>query len=781
MSTTYSSYLSKLNNYITQNMGSKSDTNNKEFNSLFNYINRDGSVDLLDLTNQNNYNNFANNITTSNIMKSFVLNTTYYDTSVSTNNPNYELFTRNPPWAMYFAEDYDAINHKIYDSSGNNREALTGGNGTITKVNSTGSGESFQPTYIQGDINSSINFGNQSIPENFTIASITAYVNGGINGRILQGKNTDWYQGHNNNKVGVCKYGSVLKTNIDTVSSSDWVKMIGKNTVNGNNAYNILYNGRPIGITGAGTGNDILTINNSIITNDQNSNWKLCCVIIWDKNLSDTDSSSLYTFLNNYMNGSVTRSSLITQNTNLVNTSQLLFNSTNNFSDVTKKYLFLFDVLTSLYSQIYKNLYGDGTQLSSLNKNNILNNLNKNDILNLLKNGIEIKTNIQAYQGTNNNFVLTYSPTQISFITNDLYNANIRTINYVKNISNNSSSSNININGYNVLFNLIKNDLLNHVNFIKNYDIYQATSYYAYYKLCYTIFKYNLQINNNVVSTLAIGSGVTPTNLFTNISSDIAEINSILEQYNPLDSSNNIINNMNSIGSLNTQLRKINSNINVKSNQYKSYEKIITNTNYIELISIAILVIIIISGICLPLTSDKLSLLTFNIILLIITILIFIYIYIYLKYYYNINENFIVNNSPLIIMFSDTFNNIILTLKKTNISVINYITKNAVDSEKNKYDSIVNTYQNYSKYTIDDMEVASVDHAKKLNKIICLFIISILIILINICYIYNYLILAFSILILILIVIIYYYYNKYDRYVNTQSNKYYWRKPYNSL
>lgn len=755
MSTTYSDYLVQLKEYITSGDSSIVDNNNnnKEFKNIFNYINPDdGSVDLLDLNNDINYNNISSNISLSNIMKSFILNTSYYDNNEQINNNEYNFFNKNKPWAIYFAEDYNKQNNILYDCSGNGRHATT--RGTINKIINEGS-----PTYITGNINSSIDFPNGSIPQIFTIASITRYESG-INNRILQGQTTDWYHGHNNNNVGVCKYGSILKTDQTTISNKEWIRMIGKNISDSNNKENtILHDGVGIAINNDGYGNDILTINNSsiITTGNNGSNWSLCCVIIWDKNLNDNDCKLLDDILKKYMENNILKSSLLIQNTNLIKTSSLLLND-NNLSQVSLKYIFLFDVLTNLYLQISK--------------------LNKNDILILLRKGIKITTNIGARKDDNNLRLYYDSRIQVTIKTNDLYNYK-KITNYV-----NSANPiiNNNISGYEALFNLIKSDLMKHLYFIINYDMFQIEIYYYYYLLCYNIFKYNINVNKHISSKIQIPYTTDNNILFQNIIRDITYINNKLNSITSLDESSNIIiNNMKNISSLNTKLKKINSNISVQSNKNKTYKNIITNTNYIDLISITILIIIIISSIYLQITDNKKSLLIYNIIILIILVLVFIFIYVYLIYYYNINENFVDLSIIPIQIFSNTFKNIILAFKRKNISIINNVTKKSINKEKNKYNSLINIYNNYNKYAIDNNEISVVDHVKKVNKIIFIFIISLLILLINISYIYNYYILCIIIIILIIIIIIIYYYYDNNIYVNTQSNKYYWKKPNNSL
>lgn len=492
-SKTYATELQYLYNNINKNVR-QNDDKNVMFKKIFNYINSDGSVDLLDLNNQDNFNNFTTNITTSNIMKSFILNTSYYDNTIPITNRNYDFLNNINPWAMYFAEDYDTTNKRLYDCSGNNRHASATGN--IIKKKESGNGANSSIDYIQGDNNCSINFSSGSIPTNFTIASITRYVNGGTNKRILQGYSTDWLHGHSNNNTGVCKYG-VWETQETSVSINNWVRTIGKNGNISNRAYNVLIDGFPHGTPHSnhdnpetynyGSGSDTLTINDSRNTNGVNEygSWALSCVIIFDKCLSDTELIILEGILNDYMNNNIKKSSLLIKNTGLVAPSFA-------FNQVKYKYQFLLHILSQLYQYLIP--------FSS--------NLLKTDINNLLKNDLVFKTYLNASLDSNNNLILIpNNDTIVTNITmNDLYNVDNNTTNFIKRVDNNGNS-----NAYNILFNTIKNDLLLHLNFIKLYDMFNAKIYFYYYNLCSAILIYNIDIFANIHKIINPPYNYTPT------------------------------------------------------------------------------------------------------------------------------------------------------------------------------------------------------------------------------------------------------------------------------
>lgn len=743
-STNYSANLLQFKSLITKNMGSTSDNNN-----IFNYINSDGSVNLLDLNNQTNFNNFTSNITESNIMKSFILNTTNYDDSIQPTNTTYNFFDRTKPWAIYFAEDYNSTTNTLYDCSGNKNHATTFGNITMNTSNLYGATNPI--SYIQGDINSGINFPNGSIPSQFTIGSITRYTDTINNKRILQGKNKNWCHGFSN--INVCNYGGTQYVNYTSTNTTNWNRVIGKNDNINSINNSIIVNGAYNGNYNGGIGNDTLTINNSTITTNANSNWALSCIIIWDKILSDADMLLLDGYLNSYLTtNTFNKLQCLIQNTSLINPCYALINSNQTFL----KYYFLLNVLYELYNQLV---------ISN-------SNINKNDTLNLLKQGININTFINATYDTNNNLILLVSTNQISINTNNLYN---NPITFVKSVSNNG-----NINAYNTLFNIIKPDLINHLNFIKNNDMFQAKSYASYYKLCLNILLYVGNIYLNIFNIISIPYNDTNNNYdITNIQSNI---NNYLNQYQIVDESKNIVKNMYDIGEINSKLKDARLNIVRKRNDYLYYKDNIINTYYTEILAITILAIVIFSCMFLLLSNDRALTIAYCILLLIIIIIIFVFVYFYLINYYFI-ENFNIHYAPnAIAIFNNILNNIINSSNITKISIANNLTKPALDTEKNKYNNILNQYNNYDKNSFNDLNIMLNERRKRGYNIIFLFIISVIILITTIFYAYNdnSIILIISLFFIIFILLLYYlYYNK-IRYVNTERDKYYWGKVRNN-
>lgn len=646
----YSDSLKNFKEYITKQFGGVNDYDN----NVFNYIKNDGSVDLLDLNNPNNLSNFNNNITEANIMRSFILNKTYYNNPNNINVIN-EFFSRNKPWAIYFAEDFN--NKKLYDCSGNGRHATTSGD-IIKNTNE-------KIKYISGDVNCKIDFPNGSIPNNFTIASISKYTSGS-NKRILQGKNSNWLHGHWDNNTGVAYYNG-WKTANNTVKNNDqWIRMIGTN-----NNY-ILNNSTSVRTSSNGNGNDKLTINNSSAITSENSNWALSCVIIWDNELNNNDLLYIDDLLTKYMDGLDLKKNLLINNLNTLVPLNALINN-NKISESVCKYIFLLDTLASLYDNITKIQYSN-----ILKDKNVKNNLNKTDIYDIFRKGIIIKTHISI-----NNDVLSYDNDIINNIeTNNFYDINYHDVSINRNYIN--------------LFNSIKTDLDKHINFVKNNDMFQSYSYYLYYKLCYIILCYNINIYVNINKTINVENSLNNQNDI-NIDNLISEFNRLCSKDNilnihsniPSDVSSDIINKMLLVGDLNTNIKKINANIELKKAEYKYYNNNIVYTNYVEFFAIALLVLIVITSILISILNDKSRIILYNTILLIITIIIFTFSYIYITYNYSLYDCFysLYNNEYIrsivwsiliifiisILLLSNSINNSYITLYNIILPILLFI------------------------------------------------------------------------------------------------------------
>ena len=199
------------------------------------------------------------------------------------------------PWGIYYAGNVSNDNILLDLLNRSQRNAVITGN--ITKNIGSGNGAVGNIASILGSTNTTIEFPNNSIPDKFTICSITRYTNSTANNkRILTAKNAslsnDWIHGHSSGKKGVVYYNNEFKTNNTpdiklSGELTDWVITCAKNDDSVPN--NIYINGIPSGVKPGGKGGLNLSINkidNSNIINEM-SDFALSYVIIWDSCLSN--------------------------------------------------------------------------------------------------------------------------------------------------------------------------------------------------------------------------------------------------------------------------------------------------------------------------------------------------------------------------------------------------------------------------------------------------------------------------------------------------------------
>ena len=208
------------------------------------------------------------------------------DTFNSVNVDN--LFITTPPYVRYSAEKWDAIQNKLLDTSGFNRDS-TSVRGTITASSASGNGASVAIPFIYGDAVSGITFPSGSVPTNFTLCTITKY-NGTFKGRIMDGANANWLHGHYQAKRGIVYYGAfrTAQTNVGTLDN--WLVCCGKNS--GTIPKNILVDNTGIATSTGGSGNIRLSINNGTYTGgsgNEKSDWAFSGCLIWNTQLSDAN------------------------------------------------------------------------------------------------------------------------------------------------------------------------------------------------------------------------------------------------------------------------------------------------------------------------------------------------------------------------------------------------------------------------------------------------------------------------------------------------------------
>lgn len=80
----------------------------------------------------------------------------------------------SPLYAKYLASNWDAVNKRLLDSSGNGRHSLTAV-GTVQAGSEPGFGASVNLPFVKGGTDASIAFGTVNVPKTFTICTVSRY------------------------------------------------------------------------------------------------------------------------------------------------------------------------------------------------------------------------------------------------------------------------------------------------------------------------------------------------------------------------------------------------------------------------------------------------------------------------------------------------------------------------------------------------------------------------------------------------------------------------------
>jgi hypothetical protein len=317
-----------------------------------------------------------------------------------------DILKNNKPWGIYFAEDFS--NNTLYDSSGNQRDAIITTYNDIIKGSISGNGAIGNINYIRGNTLSKVIWPSGSIPSRFTILSLTRY-SGSSKFRILSCDSSrgNWLHGHWGNNRGVCHYDGWKTTSDSKGNIEDWLCCIGKNSDSISN--NIIIDDKPMGTNAGGGGNYRLCINDF----GENSDWELSCVIIWDINLTDEECKKLSKIIQLYLNlgGSIKnffKNIYIKNDCYLRNSNNFNFLNSNDFFKTSNWNI---DNLNNIYN---------------LNNGSIgINNINPSSLYKLDVNGI-INTNSYLNLLTNNNISWSSYNSSINYFTNNYYQLNIK-------------------------------------------------------------------------------------------------------------------------------------------------------------------------------------------------------------------------------------------------------------------------------------------------------------------------------------------------------------------
>ena len=368
------------------------------------------------------------------------------------------------PWGIYFAGNYS--NNTLYDLSGNGRHAIT--SGTINSNIGNGNGAIGNITYLSGNTSSTILWPSGSIPSNFTILSLTRYT-GGTSKRILQSSYSifgiGWAHGHNDNKRGVAYYEDLNTEQTSINPINNWLCFIGKNSTNTPN--NILVDNIPSGKTGGGFGGGDYRLSINYVNKDwryrsdyidNNSDWALSYVVIWDRHLSDEEMFYQSSLIMNYLNTG--DSTLLTNNSGKINIDINSISTTLNLNNLSANQEIKLNLTDNTYTfinyytnnlTIYKSINNDG-YFWNIQNNNLIFGTNNREYFRLInenftgiyRNFIGIGTNNPSsiihlhnpqsnqivklslsnsffiYKDTNNDAIINNSNNGIKFGTNNI-------------------------------------------------------------------------------------------------------------------------------------------------------------------------------------------------------------------------------------------------------------------------------------------------------------------------------------------------------------------------
>lgn len=207
------------------------------------------------------------------------------------NTTEHDVFTQNPPWARYHAQNWNYDN--LADSSGNSRDSIITTSGIVREIVDTGNGSSVPINYLFGTKTDSLKIPMPNT-SSWTVCALVRY-SGQNKGKILSADNI--ILGHWSGNRGIVQIGSNFLTNPVNVGTTDnWLVICAKTggAVNGN----VLIDGVESGTDVGSTTTDYLYVNRAFDTD-----FALADIMIWDTQLSDNDmktvSSVFLSSLNN--------------------------------------------------------------------------------------------------------------------------------------------------------------------------------------------------------------------------------------------------------------------------------------------------------------------------------------------------------------------------------------------------------------------------------------------------------------------------------------------------
>ncbi|CAE7239452.1 unnamed protein product [Symbiodinium sp. CCMP2592] len=177
--------------------------------------------------------------------------------------------------------------------------------GSVTEKVEVGNGANKPVRYLSGNTHAGYDFGKVMKPD-FTICSVTRYLQGGKKSRILTNKDPNFVHGHWHDRAGLAHYKTWV-TSYDVPSSTDWLVMCGNNkqvVMAGNERRNIA-----TGQSALHSADFNLYINEGF--EQEFSDFGVMEIITWNRALSEDEMWTSMEYLNSKLQAPADPSSMV--------------------------------------------------------------------------------------------------------------------------------------------------------------------------------------------------------------------------------------------------------------------------------------------------------------------------------------------------------------------------------------------------------------------------------------------------------------------------------------
>ncbi len=204
-------------------------------------------------------------------------------------------------YAFYKASSWEHSKKGQWDDlSGNGRHGnATRGRPWVSSARNAVDSLSAKPIeYVEGGEHDGIQFPLSTLPNSFTLCTLSKMTVAGKGTVIDAVGNDKWFHGHMDGFAGVSYYGNgtyVSGVSSNLIPITEWITMCGQNK-QGKSVFSV--NGRLVHNIAGGAGNKRLSINDGFGRSQGiKSSWAVAEIIIWDRFLTATEIHSVVTHL----------------------------------------------------------------------------------------------------------------------------------------------------------------------------------------------------------------------------------------------------------------------------------------------------------------------------------------------------------------------------------------------------------------------------------------------------------------------------------------------------